>query len=245
MTQCSSIRPLLPAWIEGELEPAQTRLVEDHLETCVSCRSTAEALGMIQEAGAAVATMAPPAGLTAHLTVSPCSRWLALLHRAADHELDSRALGRLLQHMEECATCRRAWDDLTLIHQVRRALIPPEGLATRCTARRRGRSSERTVFGVRTATAAAYVLAVLTTVLLGNPVSLARRDSGMVHEVRRAVVQRVNEAATNSRGDLRLILWRTWKWGEHQAEAIRELVAGPPNDVNPAQRTSQEQGEKQ
>ncbi len=244
MTGCTSIRPLIPQWIEGELEPRQARLVEEHLEACEECRRTAGALRTVREAGRAFASLEPPADLAARLTASPCARWLDLLHRAADHELESDALARLLQHMERCEGCRRAWDDLTLVHQVQGALTPPPGLAVRCIARRRGRVPERRIFGVRTATAAAYVLAVLTTVLLGNPVSLARRDAGMVHEARRAVEQRVADAANDSRGELRIILWRTWKWGQHQAETIRKLIAGPSNDETPAPKNGREQGDE-
>jgi len=235
---------MLPEWIEGELGARQARQVKEHLESCTTCRSLEEALRTVREAGAAVASLEPPTGLASRLTASPCARWLALLHSAADHELESEALSRLLQHMEGCEACRRAWDDLTLIHQIQGALVPPPGLAVRCIARRRGHATGHRIFGIRTATAAAYVLAVLTTVLLGNPVSLARRDAGMVHEARKVVEQRVADAADTGRGELRVILWRTWKWGQHQAEAIRELIAGPTNDRTPAAHDRREQGEE-
>jgi len=244
MNRCAPIRPLLPSWVEGELEPRQARQVEKHLESCQECRATVEALRTVRDAAALTSDLDPPPGLRARLTASPCARWLALLHRAADHELESEALARLLQHMEGCPGCRRAWDDLTLIHQVQDVLTPPPGLCARCIARRRGLVHERRILGVRTATAAAYILAVLTTLLLGNPVSLARRDAGMVHEARKVVEQRVAAAADGGRGELRVILWKTWKWGQHQVEAIQALVAGPSNDDTPVPKNGREQGER-
>lgn len=244
MTAYDAFRPLIPAWIEGELDTDQVLRLEEHLEVCADCRRTAEALRAVREAGRTLSRLEPPDDLAARLTASSCARWLDLLHRAADHELESDTVSRLLQHMETCPGCRRAWDDLTLIHQIRDALTPPPGLALRCIARREGRGSERRIFGVRTATAAAYVLAVLTTLLLGNPVSLARRDAGVVHQARRTVERRVAVAASNGRGELRVILWRTWKWGQHQAESIRDLIAGPQDDDTAAPKKGREQGEE-
>jgi hypothetical protein len=43
---CADIRSLLPAFHQGELPPARTLIVEDHLRECVSCRSYAHGRGV-------------------------------------------------------------------------------------------------------------------------------------------------------------------------------------------------------
>ncbi len=189
-----------------------------------------EALRLVTAAGSELAGLAPPRHLEDTITATPCARWLGMLHSAVDRELEPEALARLLAHLETCEGCRRAWDDLSLIHQVGEALVPPAGLLHRCrnlTAlpRREGR-----IPGVRTATAVAYVLAVLTTLLLGNPVTLARHETGIVHQARTVVRQTVSTVSDEGRGELRLMLWRTWQWGRQQAEVLRELMVGPGDD---------------
>ena len=44
MTECNSIRELLPAYIDDELSPAQCEAAERHLELCPGCRQELEAL---------------------------------------------------------------------------------------------------------------------------------------------------------------------------------------------------------
>ncbi len=234
MNRCDEIRELLPAFVEGQLEPRDAGTVEAHLEECAACRETEEALRLIAAAGAGLQAVTPPEHLTGMITATPCARWLGLLHSAVDRELEPEALARLLGHLESCEGCRRAWDDLTLIHQVAEALVPPPGLEHRCRNITSLPRREARIFGFRTATAAAYLLAVLTTLLLGNPVTLARHESGIVHQARTVVRQTVSTVTDESRGELRLMLWRTWQWGRQQAEVLRELVAGPENDTTPA-----------
>jgi hypothetical protein len=72
-----------------------------------------------------MAAVEPSPRLRDALTASPCRCWLGLLFRAVDRELDEGGLTRLLAHLESCDSCRRAWGDLALIHQVGEALVPP------------------------------------------------------------------------------------------------------------------------
>ena len=238
MNRCDRIRELLPSFVEGRLEPRDVEAVEAHLETCGACRETVEALRLVGSAGSLVEAITPPAHLEEALTATPCARWLGMLHSAVDHELEPSSLARLLGHLETCEGCRRAWDDLTLIHQVGAAMTPPADLEHRCRNLGNLGRRESRILGFRTATAVAYLLAVLTTLLLGNPVTLARNESGIFHQAKTVVRETVTTVTDESRGEIRLMLWRTWQWGRQQATVLRELVTGSGNDTTPAESTT-------
>lgn len=226
MIRCNEVRDLLSAYLEGGLEAADRSRVEAHLSTCEDCAAAAEAMGLVINAGQDLAGLAPPADLVARLTTSPCARWLGLLFRAVDHEVAPEALARLLDHLEKCEGCRRTWDDLTLIQQVGAALVPPPRLVQRChTAHLRRPRTGRRIMGMRTATAAAYLLAVLTTLAVGNPVTLARyRALGTVQQATEIVSDGVTEVASSGRGELRVMIWRAWRWGKTQLDSLKELL---------------------
>jgi predicted anti-sigma-YlaC factor YlaD len=236
MLGCEQSRELLGELLEGAL-PDETRLaLDEHLAGCAECRETLDVLRMVTGALPSLAGLEPPPQLAADLAASPCRRWLGLLHQAADHEIDSRQLERLLAHLDGCAACRQAWQDLTLIRQVSDALEPPPGLLERCIAARR-RIIRRPVLSRRAATAAAYLLAVLASLMVGNPVSIAR--SPVVQRVTTAVSSEVSGVAEQGRGEVRVMLWRAWRWTERQLTAVAELVR--PGDS--ADASTPDQGE--
>src|SRR5438093_11695557 len=59
MTDCSQINHLLPRLPDGDLDPAETRLVETHLEACAACRREAATFAHLQELIAA-SSLPPP-----------------------------------------------------------------------------------------------------------------------------------------------------------------------------------------
>lgn len=226
MIRCDEVRDLLSAYLEGGLETTDRSRVEAHLAACKECAATAQAMGLVVGAGRELAGLTPPADLASRLTASPCARWLGLLFRAVDHEVAPESLARLLDHLEKCEGCRRTWDDLALIQQVGAALTPPPRLAQRCyTAHLRRPRTGRRIMGMRTATAAAYLLAVLTTLAVGNPVTLARyRALGTVQQASEIVSDSVSQVATSGRGEIRVMIWRAWRWGKTQLDSLRELL---------------------
>lgn len=228
MTDCLRLRELLGELIDGELDAARAAWMQEHLRECPECAALAETMIAIRDDAAAVASLLePPDELAGELAASPCRRWLGLLYRAVDRELSEAGLTRLVGHLEGCASCRRAWNDLTLIHQAGEALAPPPGLLERCVAAPR-RGLSRSVIGRRTATAAAYLLAVLTSLTVGNPVTLARVQAQRVADT---VSEEVSQVAAESRGEARVVLWRTWQFVDRQLGVIREAVGiGPSND---------------
>lgn len=230
MTRCDELRELLPSFAYGELGPEEAAVVIEHLDGCPECRAMVEALGYVAGGAGQLRSLTPPDGLALEIGANPCRRWLRLLFAAVDHELPEDQLERLLSHLEGCPACRSSWADLTLIHQVGEALIPPPGLAERSATPTRWRLPRR-VLGVRTATAAAYLLAVLTSLLVGNPVSLARyQASQAVGQMTSTIHTEVAEAASSGQGELKIMLYRVWRWGSRQADALKHLLPGESHE---------------
>ncbi len=221
MNACTEIREHFSAYLEGDLQPGEVTTVETHLETCSKCRETMDSLRDILELSGTLADLRPPAQLKAEVADSPCRRWLGLLFSAIDREISEANLDRLFQHLEDCPSCRRAWGDLSLIHQVSDALEPPHHLLARC-LRPRQPFSARRVLGQRTATAAAYSLALLASLAIGNPVTLARYDTSTpMQQVGTLFKDGVSGAAETGRSEAKVMLWRAMNLGGRAADAAR------------------------
>ncbi len=221
MNTCDLIRERFSLYIEGELESDEISTVENHLETCSECREILDSLRGILEISGTLAGLEPPAHLQSEVADSPCRRWLGLLFSAIDREISEANLERLFQHLEDCPSCRRAWSDLSLIHQVSDALIPPDHLLSRCLRPRRPFSARR-VLGQRTATAAAYSLAILASLAIGNPVTLARYEaSAPMQQVSSLFKDGVSGAAETGRSEAKVMLWRAMNLGHRAADAAR------------------------
>ena len=244
MFGCTDVRDLLSLYLEGELEEEQAITVREHLAECEDCAGILETLESIVDAGSTLDELEPPDHLLADLASSPCTRWLGLLFQAVDREISQHNLERLLTHLEACPSCRRTWQDLTLVHQVSDAMEPSEYLLKRCIAAREKRPETRPLLNRRMATAAAYFLAVLTSLVIGNPITLARSGAGdAVGRVAEAVSTEVSGVAESGRGEARIILWRVWKWGERKVEAVRDFVSSDEkNDEPKNDSSSAEQG---
>jgi predicted anti-sigma-YlaC factor YlaD len=245
MSGCTDVRDLLSAFLEGELEDDRKLAVREHLEDCEDCAGILETLESIADVGATLEALEPPEHLMADLASSPCTRWLGLLFQAVDHEISQHNLERLLTHLEACPSCRRTWQDLTLIHQVSKAIEPSQYLLKRCIAAREKPPQLRPILNRRMATAAAYFLAVLTSLVIGNPVTLARSGAGdAVERVAQVVSTEVSDVAAHGRGEARIMLWRLWKWGERKVEAVREFIGGnEPESDTASEISTEEQGE--
>jgi len=231
MDRCADLQELLGLYLEGELDGAQTSEVQEHLATCSECAELAQTMADVMGCGAALADLEPPEGLAADLATSPCRLWLGLLFQAVDREISQHNLERLLSHLESCPSCRRTWQDLTLMHQVGEAMEPSRYLLKRCINARERKPKVTPILNRRLATAAAYLLAVLTSLVVGNPVTLARSQAvPAVERVADVVTTEVAEAAQQGRGEVRVMLWRVWKWGENKVETVRSYLTGSDED---------------
>lgn len=239
MLSCTDVRDLFSLYLDGELEEEKACAVRDHLADCSECTELTETMELIAGVGAALAGVEPPDHLAGDLQASPCRRWMGLLFQAVDREISQHNLERLLTHLEACPSCRRAWQDLTLIHQVSEAMEPPPHLVNLCIRAREKRPGVRPILNRRLATAAAYLLAVLTSLIIGNPVTLARSQA-----VANVVTAEVSDVAEQGRGEARIMLWRVWKWGERKVEAVRDFVSkSDEQDDSTADSTVGNEGE--
>jgi len=60
---CDRIRPLLSAYLDGELDPVQESEVADHLATCQECARVLDDFGALRQEIRALPDVAPPAGM--------------------------------------------------------------------------------------------------------------------------------------------------------------------------------------
>jgi len=203
----------------------------EHLEDCDDCRSLFEVYTDLFSDSPWLAELPAPAGLASVVSGSPCARWLRRLYAAVDRESAEADLGALFDHLESCSECRRVWVDFSLIREVGECLKAPDGLVEACLRHQRPRRI-RPVLGRMTASAAAYFLAVLASLVIGNPVTFARYNqaTATVQQIRAVVSPEVSAVAVSGRGELRVMLWRCLLWGEQQMKTIEdawtEIIGG-------------------
>ena len=223
MKNCAEIRDLFGPVLEHEAGPAEIERLRTHLAGCAECTEIFDAMKLVVGAGGFMADVDPPPHLEDELSSTPCRRWLGLLYQAVDREISSTNLERLLTHLEGCESCREVWHDLTLIHQVGEAMVPPNHLLPKCISVRDA-ISRIPILGRRTATAAAYVLALVTSIAIGNPTIIAQDFQAVaVDKVSRAA-SGVSEVAADGRGELRVLAWRAMRWGEQRIDTVRGWV---------------------
>ena len=223
MSGCEAIRELMGPVLDGDASPAEADRLRAHLEHCDECADVFEAMATVVGAGKLLAEVEPPSNLAAEISDSPCRRWLGLLYQAVDREISQANLERLLSHLEGCPACRRIWHDLTLIHQVGEAMTPPGHLLRACVAVR-NRLAQIPILGRRTATAAAYLLALVTSLVVGNPTTIAQDvQATAVERVSRAASE-VGQVAADGRGEARVLLWRAMRWGEERLAAVQSWI---------------------
>jgi predicted anti-sigma-YlaC factor YlaD len=182
MTPCEALLDRLDAALAGTL-PAE---LAAHVDSCSDCRMAVERARGLAEGERLLRSVRAPESLKARLKgvvrLAPaCEHALDLLTSALDGEIDDDARGALLAHLHACPSCQGAWEAFATLHEVGAetrvaprlraalALPPSQHIAVR-------RKPSR-FFDLRLATAAAYLLAALTVVLLSNPATVARASS--------------------------------------------------------------------
>jgi len=229
MNDCTGIRDLFSVVLEGEADEASATLVRNHVADCSDCAELFETMTAVIGTTDFMADIEPPAHIADEISDSPCRRWLGLLYQAVDREITQHNLDRLLTHLDSCSSCRQVWQDLTLVHQVGDAMEPPGHLAATC-VRVREAITRITILPRRTATAAAYVLALLATLAIGNPTIIAQEVQAVAAESVSRAATGVSEVAADGRGEARVALWRVMKWGENKIDAVRGWLDGLTDD---------------
>jgi len=239
MASCDDVRGLLGALFDGELAEETARHLHDHLNDCPECAEIVATMEMISGTIAPFAGLQPPPHMEEEIASTACRRWLGLLHSAVDRDIDQHNLDRLLEHLESCPACRRAWNDLTLIHQVGQVMVPPPHLLGQCVTVHR-RATMPQLLSRRAAVAAAYVLAVLASLMIGNPVSIAR--SPVVQKVTETVTSEVSQVAEDGRGELQVMVYRAWRWGTQKISIVRDWLS-PDDDTDQDNQSKRDQGD--
>ncbi len=234
MSCTDPLRNLLPAWVAGELDGPEAGRVEAHAAACPECAGLAETLREIAGATEPFGTVEPPDGLETTVSGRSCPRWQAALTAALDGELPEDRLGQLLEHMESCAGCSAVWTALTVLREAGEALTVPPGLEARCRAVP-GAERSFSLPGTRTAVAVAYAAALVVSLVLGNPVALARNQMHAVTgHIGRTVRTGVVTLRDEGRGELRMLVWRAWRMGNGVAavvrSAFRPVTGSGPDD---------------
>ena len=182
MSPCDVMLDRIEAAVSGTLPPD----LAEHLAGCSSCRIALERARGLAEGGQALRWVRAPEALKVRLKAllrlrPECEQAIDLASAALDGEVPEEQRARLVEHMHVCPSCRAAWEAFSTLRET--------GAGTRVSARLRAdlalppllrvelRRRQRRFFDLRLATAAAYLLAALTVVLLSNPATVARASS--------------------------------------------------------------------
>ncbi len=182
MNPCDALLERIEA---GASEALPAELAE-HLAGCSSCSLALERARGLAEGGDALRSVRAPEALKDRIKalarMSPeCEPAIDLVSAALDGELPDEQRDVLVGHMHSCPSCRAVWEAFATLREVGAGT----GVGARLRAdlalppRRRVelRRRQRRFFDLRLATAAAYLLAALTVVLLSNPATVARASS--------------------------------------------------------------------
>jgi predicted anti-sigma-YlaC factor YlaD len=219
MTRCELVLDHLDAVISGSLP----RELAEHLATCTDCQLAAERARGLAEGEHLLASVKTPEALKRRLKdllrLAPaCESAIERLGEALDGDLPESERGELLTHMHSCPSCQAVWEAFATLRDVGANTRPPArlraALALPPSRRVNARRQRRRVFDLRLATAAAYLLAALTVMLLSNPETVARESSyqfdrattyaGAAVENRvKSYSQRASEAISAAEGWLR------------------------------------------
>ncbi len=208
MRPCDELLEHLEDAADGALPPH----LAEHTRACAACRELLAGGGPLRgAAGGALAGVRAPAPLVARLKAIPrlapaCEAALGLIGATFDGEVDGPARARLLDHLHGCASCRAAWEAFATLREVGAKARAPRRLRAALAVpprRRLALRQRRPRFDIRLATAAAYLLAAATIVLVSNPATVARASSATVERAgvyaRAAVENRLSAYSRRAR----------------------------------------------
>src|SRR5512136_2321708 len=216
MKPCEALLDQLDAAVEGGLPEELAK----HLAGCPDCQLAVERVRGLSEGERVVGSVRAPEALKQKIKALPrlplaCEQAIDRMGAALEGELPEEERAALLEHLHSCHGCHSVWEAFATLRDVGAgtrapgrlkaavALPPRQRLEAR---QRRGR-----FFDLRLATAAAYLLAALTVMMLSNPATVARESTGrmdLAATYATAVVQnrfdsysqRVADAAAGAQG---------------------------------------------
>ncbi len=250
MLPCDELIERLEDAIAGTLPPP----LAEHVRACPQCQQEVARARGGSPAAAVLPAIRAPRNLVARVKSMPrlapeCETTMELICTTLDGELDAAARGRLLDHLHRCPRCQAAWEAFATLREVGSHIRAPHRLRAAVAVPPRHRLAlrhRRPAFDMRLATAAAYLLAATTIVLVSNPATVARASSTTMERAgiyaRAAVENRFG--AYSHRVQATVLAGAGWL-RQHGSEALargRELLGlhrENPNTDKPVERSGQ------
>lgn len=229
MRPCEALLDELDAAVAGTLPEELAR----HLAGCPDCQLAVERVRSLSESKWAVGSVRAPGSLRQRIKTLPrlalaCEQAIERMGTALEGGLPEEERTALMAHMHSCQSCQAVWEAFATLRDVGAGTRAPghfkAALALPPRQRLEARQRRGRFFDLRLATAAAYLLAALTVMMLSNPATVARESTDRMNlaaTYATAVVQnrfesysqRVAEAAAGAQGWVR----------EHAQEAWRKV----------------------
>lgn len=228
MKPCEALLDHLDAAVAGTLPEDLAR----HVAQCPDCQLAVERSRALVEGERVLGAVRAPDSLKQRIKALPrlapaCEQAIERLGAALESELLDDERKALMEHLHSCPSCQAVWEAFATLREV--------GAGTRAPARLRAaaalpprqrielRQRRGRFFDLRLATAAAYLLAALTVMMLSNPATVAREStermdqaatyaSAAVENRYASYSRRVTDAATGAQGWVRdhaLEAWQT------------------------------------
>ena len=182
MKRCELVLDHLDAVLAGTISDE----LATHVAGCADCQRAAERVRGLAEGEHVLAAVTAPEALRRRLKdllrlAPPCESAIERLGAALDGDLADGARAELLDHMHSCPSCQAVWEAFATLHDVGANTRPSARLKAALALPPRQRVEARRrpsrFFDLRLATAAAYLLAALTVMLLSNPETVAREST--------------------------------------------------------------------
>jgi anti-sigma factor RsiW len=242
MKPCEALLDQLEAAVAGTLPEEVAR----HLAGCPDCQLAVERVRGLSEGEGVVGSVRAPESLKQRIKALPrlalaCEQAIERMGAALESELPDDERKTLMEHLHSCPPCQAVWEAFATLREV--------GAGTRAPARLRAaaalpprqrielRQRRSRFFDLRLATAAAYLLAALTVMMLSNPATVAREStermdqaatyaSAAVENRYASYSRRVADAAAGAQGWVRDHALEAW-------QSVRSLLGGRSANQEP------------
>ena len=183
MSTCDRVLERLDDALAGTL-PAE---LSAHVAGCAACRDAVERARLVAGAPGPLGGLRAPDSLVSRIAAMPrlalgCERVVEGFDDALDGRLEGAERRAFVDHLRSCPACQAGWEAFATLRQVGAATRVADdrlaALAVHPSARLDVRRRKKLV-DLRLATAAAYLVAALTVMLIGNPGTIAR--AGTAH----------------------------------------------------------------
>ncbi len=227
MKPCEALLDHLDAAVEGTLPEELSK----HLAGCPDCQLAVERVRGLNEGERVVGSVRAPESLKRRIKALPrlalaCEQAIERMGAALEVGLPDEERTALMEHMHSCRSCQAVWEAFATLRDVGAGTRAPArlkaALALPPQHRLEARQKRGRFFDLRLATAAAYLLAALTVMMLSNPATVARESTdrmdlaatyatAVVQNRFESYSQRVADAAAGAQGWVREHAQQAWR----------------------------------